>query len=313
MSLSFYVYAACLCVMNKNSREVDTINKDIETNDNLIDDDDYEYEKAVAQRNRELIWEREQLEEQLKAEEEQAKKEREKRLKDEKIELLRLKNGVVDQEDTSMKEVREEQTQLHGKAKIANIWYHNKVWIIFGTLILVAAAFMIYDAVSKEKADITVMMVANNGLADRQEDIEKFFEKYTPDFDGNGYVHVNVIMVPQSENDLQNQGVNNTKLVANLQLADAIMVITDEETDDEIKGIMKDMTEDFPDNKYVDELGLKLDTDKAARELNYENMPKDVHISMRTPAKTTGDSLEKMQENFDKSYKVFKAIAEDME
>ena len=49
-----------------------------------------------------------------------------------------------------------------------------------------------------------------------------------------------------------------------------------------------------------------------AKELNFENMPNDIHLSMRAPVKTLGDSKETMQENYDKAFKVFKRIVDDM-
>lgn len=285
-------------------------------NESIVDDDDYEYEKSIAEKNRELKRQHEEAMERAyerqREKEIQAKKERDQKIKNDKIELLRLKEGIIDQDDSSMKEVHEEKIELHGKAKAANIWYHYKWWFIFGAFLIIAVTSIVYEQVTKEKPDITVMMVANNGLADRQQDIEKFLEKYTPDFDENGYVHVAVIMMPQSQNDLQQQGVNNTKLVANLQMGQAIMVFTDENTDDKIKGIMNDVTEDFPDNKHIDKLGFRLDTEKAKKELNYENMPDNTYISLRRPAKTTGDSLETMQKNYDKTYKVFKKIVKSL-
>ena len=55
----------------------------------------------------------------------------------------------------------------------------------------------------------------------------------------------------------------------------------------------------------------KIDED-LFEELNFENMPNDIHLSMRTPVKTLGDSKETMQENYDKAFKVFKRIVDDM-
>ena len=276
----------------------------------LVNDDDYEYEKQQAEK---IIEERKKAEEEKAIKEKLAREERDKQIARDKLELLQLKNGVINDEQATIKEEHEVVEKLHGKAWLANIWYHYKIMIIFIVFLLAACSIIIYDQVTREKADITILMIADNGLADRQKDIEEFFEKYTEDVDGNGYVHVGVIMIPQSQNDLNQQGVNNSKLVAQLQLADAIMVITDSNTDDRIKEIMNhDLKDDFPDNPYIDQLGLSLNMKVAAKELNYEQMPNDVHISIRRPVDTTGDSLEKMQKNYDISFKTFKAIADDL-
>lgn len=283
----------------------------------LVDDDDYEYEKQAAEKTREI--KKQQEEAFKKAQQEQIKKqrqeeeEREKRLTKEKLELLQLKNGVIDESECDIKEEHEEPIKLHGKAAIANFWYHYKIWIIFAVFIIAVVAFILKDQFSREKPDLTVLMIADNGLADRQDELEQFFEKYTEDVDGNGYVHVSVIMMPQSKNDLEQSGVNNSKLVAQLQMGQAIMVVTDSNTDDRIKSVMKhDLDKDFPDNKYIDELGLSLNMQIASEELKYSEMPNDVHISLRTPAKTTGDSLETMQKNYDIAFKTFKKMTDDL-
>lgn len=287
--------------------------KGIDTNSEnkpLVDEDDYEYEKQLAEK---VINERKKAEEERIKKERTAREEREKQIAKDRLELLQLKNGVIDEEHSTIKEEKEETIELHGKAKIANIWYHYKIMIIFIIFLVAVVGIIIYDTVTREKADIYVLMIADNGLADRQQDIEEFFEKYTEDVDGNGYVHVGVIMIPQYQNDLQQQGVNNSKLVAQLQLADSIIVITDSNTDDRIKAIMKhDLNKDFPGNKYIDELGLSLNMKVASKALNYEQMPNDVHISLRNPVDTTGDSLKKMQKNYDISFRTFKAITDDL-
>ena len=196
-----------------------------------------------------------------------------------------------------------------------NFFYHNKVWIIFTIFIIAVAAFIFIDAARREKADLTVLMIANNGLETRQEELEEFFEKYTDDLDGNGYVHVEVIMIPLNSHsdDYQQQNVNSTKFLAQLQGGESILVITDSNTDEEFKSIMTpELPKEFPNNKYVDDMGMSWNMEVMAKELNFENMPNDIHLSMRTPVKTLGDSKETMQENYDKAFKVFKRIVDDM-
>ena len=68
----------------------------------------------------------------------------------------------------------------------------------------------------------------------------------------------------------------------------------------------------IPNNKYVDDMGMSWNMEVMAKELNFENMPNDIHLSMRTPVKTLGDSKETMQENYNKAFKVFKRIVDDM-
>ena len=247
--------------------------------------------------------------------ERQEEKERERRLAQERIELMKLKSGVIDESESSIKEEHDQIRELHGFEKVQNFFYHNKVWIIFTIFIIAVAAFIFIDAARREKADLTVLMIANNGLETRQEELEEFFEKYTDDLDGNGYVHVEVIMIPLNSHsdDYQQQNVNSTKFLAQLQGGESILVITDSNTDEEFKSIMTpELPKEFPNNKYVDDMGMSWNMEIMAKELNFENMPNDIHLSMRTPVKTLGDSKETMQENYDKAFKVFKRIVDDM-
>lgn len=298
---------------------ISKLDKSLEGQGLLEDADDAEYERTLAQQRREAEERERQALAQAEAErrerERQEEKERERRLAQERIELMKLKSGVIDESESTIKEEHDQIRELHGFEKVQNFFYHNKVWIIFTIFIIAVAVFIFIDAARREKADLTVLMIANNGLETRQEELEKFFEKYTDDLDGNGYVHVDVIMIPLNSHsdDYQQQNVNSTKFLAQLQGGESILVITDSNTDEEFKSIMTpELPKEFPNNKYVDDMGMSWNMEVMAKELNFENMPNDIHLSMRTPVKTLGDSKETMQENYDKAFTVFKRIVDDM-
>lgn len=280
----------------------------------LINEDDYEYEKMLADKERKRREALENAEKQRLKQERDEEKAREKRINDERVELMKLKNGVIDNSDT-IKEEHEVIREVHGVEKVANIWYRNKMMIIFIVFLLIVAVYIAYTQLTKKKPDLTVMMIANNGLETRYDELQSFFEKYTDDIDGNGYVYVQVLIMPlnPNSNDIQMYTTYTSKFLAQLQTSESIIVITDSNTEDRFKEIMKtDLSKDFPGNKYIDELGFSLNMQIAADELKYENMPNDVHISLRQPIKTVGDSLEEMEENYKKSFKVFERIVNDL-
>lgn len=289
----------------------------IKDNDNIIPEDDYEYEKSLAEQEKEK---QKALEEAyLKAQEEQRlaereeREERDRRIAQEKIELMKLKSGVIDESET-IKEEHDEIRQLHGFEKVSNFWYHNKVWILFTAFIAAVVIFIVYDAATREKPDLTVMMISNNGLSLRQDELEEFFEKYTDDLNGDGKVHVSVIIMPlDSHSTSTDQQSYQSKFLAQLQSAESIMVITDSNTNPDFLEIMKpDLSKDFPDNPYIDEYGLSLNFGFLAEEFKYEYMPNDVHLSMRIPINTVSDSLEDMEKSYDVSFEVFSRIVEDL-
>ena len=133
---------------------------------NLLDDEDFEYEKTLAEqakaaREREEELYLQQLEEQ-KLREKQLEKEREERLRRERLELMKLKSGVISDEEATIKEEHTEKTELHGKAWLSNFIYHYKFMIIFVAFLIVVTTFIIIDTIRREKADLTVVMIANN-------------------------------------------------------------------------------------------------------------------------------------------------------
>lgn len=282
-----------------------------------VSGDDYEYEKKIAEeeQNKRRAEEDEykaSLEKQKKLERRQ-REERDRRIAQERIELMKLKNGVISESET-IKEEHQQVRQLHGMEKLSNFWYHNKIWILFSVFIIAVVGYITYDTLTREKPDITVMMIADNGLQLRTDELEAFFEKYTDDLNGDGEIHVSVLSLPLNSGtaDTMQQGYQ-SKFLAQLQSSECIMVITDSNTNPDFQEIMKsDLSDDFPRNPYIDEDGLSLNFKFLAEELKFEYMPNDVHLCLRIPIKTVSDSLEEMQESYDINFKIFSRIVEDL-
>ncbi|MGN0601650.1 MAG: hypothetical protein ACI4I7_02945 [Oscillospiraceae bacterium] len=280
---------------------------------NLIPEDDYEYEKEIAEKE---IEKRKNLEAEKAAEAEKQKqleKQRDRRIQADKIELMKLKNGVI-QESETMKEEHDPVIELHGVEKIKNIWYHFKWIIIFVAFVVAFTSYIIYDTVSRTDPDLTVLMIANNGLQYRQEELQNFFEKYTEDLNGDGEVYVSVIVAPLDNNSHdQIMLANQTKVVGVLQAGDSMMMITDSNTDKTITDVLKsDLSVDFPGNKYITAQGLSLNMKVFADEVEFENMPNDVVLSIREPQETLKCSEEEMKEKYKVNFKVFKKITDDL-
>ena len=286
-------------------------------NKNLIPDEDFEYERELAKKKRleeadkEKAAEEEQKE-RLKAQRE-AEREKQQQLLQEKVELMKMKNGVIEHSDM-ISETPDTTRKPQGFEKVTNFFYHYKIPIIFALAMMIAAAYMIYDSVSRVKPDMTVVMIANNGLEFRTEELEDFFEKYIDDRNGDGEVYVQVIACPLNPNSTDmSQTSNQAKALAQLQTAENLFMIVDSNTDPDFLSVLyHDFQKDYPDNKYMTENGLSLNFKFFANEIKYESMPYDVVLGMRAPIKTLQDSKEDMQKNFDRDVKVFKAIADDL-
>jgi hypothetical protein len=282
----------------------------------VVDDEEYEMKLAEEERKHREALEAAAAEDEAmrRKKAKEAEHEREKRIAQERLELLQLKNGVIDESEATIKEEHEQATKLTGLAWLENFWYHNKYIILLIAFFAIVIGYISYKEFTRERADLTVLLIADDGLELRQEEMEEFFEKYTDDLDGNGYVHVSVICVPLNpDGDYETQDANSSKFFAQLQAGDAMIVITDSNTEEQYKNLMNStLAEDFPDNEYIDELGFSFNSKIMADEFRYEYMPNDVHMSIRYPTKTLDLSLEESTENYNTSFTVFKRIVEDI-
>ena len=87
----------------------------------------------------------------------QAREEYAKELAEEKVDLIRLKQGVISDSD---KVFRGEEPEKHYTVwqKIGNWFYHAKWWLGIATFIGLVAAFLIYDFVTRVDPDVRVLL-----------------------------------------------------------------------------------------------------------------------------------------------------------
>ncbi|SEK27841.1 hypothetical protein [Ruminococcus albus] len=292
--------------------------KNINIDEMNVDEEDFEYEKKLAEEER---LKKQQAEEKAAAEEaarekrkREAEKERTRQIEEERRELLKMKSGLTSEEDSEFTKKDEAYEKPHGKAAVANFWYHYKFIVIFSFITLVVLGYLIYSESTRKRDDISVMVITDNDLTLRTEEIEEFFEKYTDDIDGNGYVHVGVIVINISRQmDTVTKSTYSQKFLAEIQTGEGMIVITDSHTSDEFMSVMKtDLDKDFPDNKYIDEDGFSFNSKVMAEEFNYELMPNDVHMSIRIPQDTMGLSKDEAQKYYDESFEIYQRIVEDI-
>ncbi|MBR6044526.1 MAG: hypothetical protein IKP47_02705 [Ruminococcus sp.] len=283
----------------------------------LLDQDDEEYERNFAElsrrREQALREAEERAEEERIAREREERREHERQLAADRIELMKLKTGVIDESET-IKEEHEEKRPMTFKEKLANFWYHYKIPVIFGAFILGVVGFIVHDEITRVRPDFTVMMIANNGLTYREHELKEFFEQYIDDYNGDGEVCVSVMNIPIDLNSYDTiQTSNQNKLIAQIQEGTNIMMIIDSNTDPLYANrLLYDLGDNFPGNKYFAPAGFKLNFKFLAEQLKFENMPNDVILGLRAPVETLGDSKETMQKNYDQAYEIFTKIVNDL-
>lgn len=269
---------------------------------------------------------REELEAEAEREKERAEKERqereryEKKLERDRIELIKLKQGVISDEDIPHEaEPVKEYTVWE---KIGNFFYHNKMPLIVGAVIVLLAVFLIRDVVTNKKPDVAIMIMASDSELDfRTGDIEKLLEPYCEDFNGDGEVYVRVSYLPAvySDDNLDayfNQSAQ-TKLMAEFQSGDSIIVIADADTchtvgidtvsenGNPVDPILVDMRTIYPDDENCTELGYMLSGTSFAEDIKYTAMSDSLFIGFRLPREALGVNMEKFTANYNNALKLW--------
>ena len=269
---------------------------------------------------------REELEAEAEREKERAEKERlereryEKKLERDRIELMKLKQGIISDEDIPHE--AEPVKEYTAWEKIGNFFYHNKMPLIVGAVIVLLAVFLIRDVVTNKKPDVSIMIMASDTELDfRTGDIEKLLEPYCEDFNGDGEVYVRVSYLPAvySDDNLDayfNQSAQ-TKLMAEFQSGDSIIVIADADTchtvgidtvsenGNPVDPILVDMRTIYPDDENCIELGYMLSGTSFAEDIKYTAMSDSLFIGFRLPREALGVNMEKFTANYNNALKLW--------
>lgn len=261
---------------------------------------------------------REELEAESRRAEMIAEKERAKReqyaqkLAQDKIELMKLKQGIISEDDIPKEEkVEKEYTAFE---KIGNFFYHNKLYIVIVTFIVVLGAFLIYDMATQKQPDVSVMILAEDSeFYFRTTDIQKLFEPYCKDYNEDGVVFVRVSYLPavvdnSDPSELYYAQADQTKLVAEFQSENSIIVIADEYTCEVVKindGVLKDMREVYPDDENAVELGYMLKGTSFAEDIKYSAISEELFIGFRIPTEGLVVNEEKFTANYNNAIEMW--------
>ncbi len=248
--------------------------------------------------------------------EEERKAAYEKQLREERLELMRLKQGVIEESET-IREEQEEQKQYTIWQKIGNFFYHNKWWMGIGGFFVFVVGFLVYSTLTTVKADLIVLLVSDDDSFNAQCSyrIEEIFEQYIEDENGDGEISVDVYYIPASEESAMQSGYtgDSTKLFAEFQIGDSLLVISDEDADAFIvpDSTLDDLEPHFGDYAQTEGFRFYLhDTDFAEAVGWEEELDKDIYIGIRK-VKDTFSFKEKMQENYDIAFPALQKFIEE--
>ncbi|MGN0675820.1 MAG: hypothetical protein ACI4KG_08700, partial [Oscillospiraceae bacterium] len=226
---------------------------------------------------------------------------------------LKLKQGIISEEDIPKEEKIEKQYTVG--EKIGNFFYHNKMYIIIISITALILGFLVFDLITNVKPDVSVMFIATDYNIDFMTDnMEDVLEQYCEDYNGDGKVYVRVSYLPAivdttgDPSDLYYQQAGQTKLFAEFQAADSIIIIADYDSCEEIgitESVLADLSETYPDDENVSSLGYMLKGTSFAEDIGYDGLADNLFIGFRKPASGFGVSEEKFQNNFDNAVELW--------
>lgn len=247
--------------------------------------------------------------------------EEEQRLLMEKRELLKLKQGLVEESEVIDEPTVREKVELHGWKKVENFFYHYKWRVLAICLAAVFIGVMTVQALTKERNDLYVLVIStsnDSGLYTKRDDIEKTLERYCPDFDGNGYVHVGVNFINLSTETGVSDYTNaeNLKFTSEIATGDSQMYIADTG----IVAIMNEigkgeiqyfqpLSEQYTNAEFCDDgQGLRLNSTGFTELARWASCPDKVAVYVRGEYKDMTGNGDDAQEQRDRAMTVFDNI-----
>ena len=289
-------------------------------------DDKADVKKSIFQlakeenqkKQEELEKEKQEIQKQAQLREKQKREAYEKRLMEEKRELMRLKQGVIEESELIPENETEEEIKLTPLGKVKNFLYLNKWWLGLGFLAAFLVCFLTYDLLNKPHPDMVVLLIGNYPSIGNDSYMADYFKSFADDFDGNGETEVEVHYI---EYDKDGGYANyasgaDTKLTTEMQTANAVIIvagndfrqlINEEET-------LVDLSKLYPDNPNVSDYYFYLKDTEFAKHIgvNTDAVKDDMYIAVRTPKKMTFSDEDEMQETYDKDFPVFEKVIADL-
>lgn len=248
----------------------------------------FEVAREYKEKQLEIQAENERL---IKKQQENQREEYTKKLHQERIDLMRRKQGLVSDEvqDISAENI-DTPKKYTLRERVSNFLYHSKWWLglaVFGVAIV---SYLIYDIVTRVTPDMTVMILSYGNFNAYTQDIAELFEECAEDANGDGKVYVQVLYLPCSEefDAVASMDYNMsvvTKMNAEFQSGSTAIIISDDAADK--KCAVDEIIDDLSDFDIATNNGkFYLKNSKFSDKINYEGeLSDDVYIGIRAPYK----------------------------
>ncbi|MBR5361901.1 MAG: hypothetical protein IK134_01050 [Oscillospiraceae bacterium] len=244
----------------------------------------------------------------------QAREEYAKELAEEKVELIRLKQGVIEDSDRIFQE-EESEKKYTVLQKIGNWFYHSKWWLGIAAFCTIVVAFLIYDYVTRENPDLRILLLTDHIELDAESNLLcDWLENMCEDYTGDGEVLVQTVYIPVSKVNME-AGTNytaayNTQLLVQFQANTCMLVLVDPEAEEYLQpeDMFVELDELYPDCPYVSGRRMLLDdTDFEEQAGLTVQLHPGSYLALRIPAENM-NSLEENQLAYDQAKTLLDSI-----
>lgn len=230
-------------------------------------------------------------------------------LQEDKVELMRLKQGVISESERLNPEQAPQKKYTLGE-RFGNWLYHSKWWLGMAAFIVFIAGFLIYDYFMREDPDLRILVISENeDIYLHTPELTGWAAQYCPDYNDNKKQEVGLVYVPVAVGEMETASVDeassNTQLMVQFETANCMIVIADDASEKYLtpdgKGdeIFADLAALYPDCAQIDGYKLMLE-DTAFASLCGLTQPlnKGTYLALRKPSENF-ESLEKNQTAYD--------------
>lgn len=249
----------------------------------------------------------------------QAREEYAKELHEDKVDLIRLKQGVITDSDKVFPE-QEAPKKYTVWQKIGNWFYHSKWWLGIAVFCTLVGAFLVYDFITRKDPDVSVLILTDNVYVyNKSDELCAWLQDMCEDYNGDGKKFVQSVYIPVSKAEMESgssyASANNTQLMVQMETSICMLVMANDEAADYLQPelIFEDMERLYPDCPYAEGYKLKI-AGTAFEEIMQLDQPltEDTYLALRIPVERMS-SLEEMKESYDHAKKLLDVLVPQLD
>ena len=260
-------------------------------------------EMAARERRKAEIAERERQKEEEEAAY-QAREEYAKELYEDKVDLIRLKQGVITDSDRVFPE-QEGKKHYTIWQRLSNWFYHSKWWLGIAAFCTIVIAYLAYDIITHVTPDVSMMILTDNHeVYTNARDLCDWLQGMCEDYNDDDKVYVQSVYIPISKDQMEGGNAysmtRSTQLTTQMETATSMLVLANDEANEYMSPelLFEDMERLYPDCPYAKGYRLCIAGTEFEKQLHLEHpLSADTYLAIRIPMERMS-SLEEMQESY---------------